>query len=152
MRRTGWSLSALALITIACVFGQLGPSQPDAQGVYSLGKGVEPPKLISAAAAAYPDDPELAAVEHVCWLVVVVGPDGIPAAVAQRTGESSPVDKAAIAAVKQSRFKAGTFGAQPVPVRILVWVPFKGGNRPAVPEVFSAKKIVPPAPLSQVEA
>jgi TonB family protein len=151
MHQAGLFLCMLLLMAMTASARQ-APSQPDAQGVYSLSKGIEAPKLIRAVAAVYPDNPEVAKLKHVSSLVVVVGVDGIPTEVETRSVEINPFDQEAISVVKQSRFEPGTFHGTPVPVRIVVVVPFAQKDRPAIPEIFSMKKATFPRLLNDVKA
>jgi hypothetical protein len=49
--------------------------QPDTNGVYTSGNGVEPAKLVHAVAAIYPIDKSIEGQKHVISLRVVIGVD-----------------------------------------------------------------------------
>jgi TonB family protein len=80
-----------------------------------------------------PNDPALRGEKHVCALLVVIGADGTLKKLAVANKAPSAFDKAAIAAVEQSQFQPGSRNGTSVPTRLLVWVPFFGDDRPAIP-------------------
>jgi TonB family protein len=154
MIRTGW-LFSVVLLAAAGAWGQDLTPVPDADGVYLPFEDVKPAKLLYAVEAVYPADPMLAQQKHVSTLDVTIGLDGVPAKVEVIGSKASPFDDAAIAAVRQSQFAPGTLEEKPVPVRIFVWVPFTGANRPATPEAGkfgSIANMTAPKPLKWVEA
>lgn len=153
MRKTGW-IAGLLVITATSLLAQQTP-RPDKNGVYVVYGEVKPARLVKTAAAVLPPDVSLMGEKHVCTLSVVVGADGIPMSVEVVNGQASPLDDAAIAAVRQSQFEPGTLKGKPVPVRIFVWVPFVGGEHPAIPEagaLNSVKNMTIPKPVNNVEA
>jgi len=151
MRKIGCTLGLLA-VTATSVWAQPG-SKPDKDGVYVVFGDVKSPTISSAAAATVPAD--LAGIRHISALAMVIGVDGIPANIEVMNRERSPLDDAAIAAVKQSQFQPGTLAGKPVPVRIFVWVPFARGDDPAIPEtgpLNKVKNMTAPRPLNKVAA
>jgi TonB family protein len=152
VHRFKWVVLSLAL-TAASASAQ-SAAVPDADGVYSSGKGLTPAEIVNAATAAYPADAGLTHVKHVCSLSVVVGADGTLGKIESRSMDASPFDEGAIAAVRQSQFKPAIFQGHAVPSRLAVWVPFVGGQTPSVPVSASANrdKLHPPVPLNSVEA
>jgi TonB family protein len=82
---------------------------------------------------------------------VAVGADGVPTRV-DVIGKQSPFDEAAIAAVRQSKFTAGTLDGKPAPVRAFIWVPFMGPDRAAIPVTSLGHGVTVPAPENNVEA
>lgn len=153
MKKTRWVMVLLALAA-ASAWSQRPAPEPDKNGVYPEWGGVKPARLVHAAPAAYPADPGSAGLRHVSALNVVIGIDGSPAAIEVASRAAGPFDDAAIAAVRQSTFEPGKLGGSPVPVRIAVWVPFLGSDRPALPMAGRMKEtnITPPAPTKWVEA
>jgi TonB family protein len=129
-------------------------SAPDADGIYSYGKGLTPAEILNAPAAAYPADNNLAAVKHVCTLTVVVGADGVLGTIESKVEDTSPFEEGAVAAVKQSQFKPAMFHGHPVASRLTIWVPFVGGKTPPIPVSAMAHRneMKPPVPLNSVEA
>jgi TonB family protein len=128
----------LFLVVSASVWAQQAP-RPDENGVYTAGKGLTPPKITSASAAVVPAG--LAGVKHISTLTMVIGTDGIPSKIEVMNSQKSPLDDAAIAAVKQTQFEPGTSNDKPAPVRIFVWVPFVDADNPVVPETGPLNKI-----------
>jgi len=149
IRITRWILAIAAAATMA---GASEPT-PDTHGVYLPGLGVNAPKLVHGAPAPYPSDPELAAgAKHICTLIIVIGEDGIPRSIQLANTHGSPFDGPAIAAVKQSEFKAGSLHGKPVPVRIQIVVPFLSKADSALPEISSMQHVNPPIPTYTPEA
>jgi TonB family protein len=111
-----------------------GPPAPDKDGAYALSDAIVPPALTNAVPAAYPADAPDADRPHSIVLSVVVGVDGVPSGIHTIRSDSGPYEAAAIAAVQQSRFQPGTLDGKPVPVRVVVRVPFFH-LAPAVPRL-----------------
>jgi TonB family protein len=133
-------------------WGQSGPV-PDKEGEYVAFRDVRPPRITSALAAVVPAS--LAGVKHISTLTMVIGTDGIPSKIEVMNSQKSPLDDAAIAAVKQSQFEPGTLAGKPVPVRIFVWVPFVDADHPPLPETqdfLKGKNMTPPKTVNHVEA
>lgn len=143
----------MAVATV-CGWGQAVESQPDKDGVYSMGMGLTPAKLIHAVAAEYPSDPSLAKERHVVALRIVVGTDGTPGVIDRLNVDPSPFDDVAIAAVKASQFAPGVFKGRPVPTRMMLWVPFLGGKQAPIPinAAEGEKGVSMPVALNSVEA
>jgi len=157
MRRMVWVLGLLAVagtLAPAWGWGQTAESQPDKDGVYSMGKGMTPATLVHATPAEYPSDPSLATVKHVVAVRVVIGADGTPGKMELLNAHASPFDDAAIAAVKASQFAPGSYKGDPAPTRAMVWVPFVGDEKLAVPSTLSIlrKDLSVPKPLNSVQA
>jgi TonB family protein len=153
MRKIAWVLGLMVLAgTVA--WGQNVVPLPDKDGVYSMGKGLTPAKLIQGFPANYPSDPGLAGVKHVVALHVVIGADGTPGVIELVNAHSSPFDDAAIAAVKASQFAPASYKGNPVPTRLELWVPFLGDKQLAVPvaALSTAKGVSVPRALNSVEA
>ena len=152
VHRFKWVVLSLAL-TAASASAQ-SVAVPDADGVYSAGKGLTHADVVKAATAVYPADAGFANVKHVCSLSIVVGADGALGKIESRSKDSSPFDEGAIAAVRQSQFKPAIFQGHAVPSRLAVWVPFVGGPTPPAPVSAWANrdKLRPPVPLNSVEA
>ena len=149
-------LGVLGLVSVlaATLWGQAVLPEPDKDGVYSVGDGLTPAKLVHGARAAFPNDPGQTGVKRVCALRLVIGTDGIPVTIQVLNQEPSPFDDAAIAAVKQSQFKPGSYKGSPVPTRIMVLVPFFAGSDGPVPDVATASHIgvSAPVPMNSVQA
>jgi TonB family protein len=126
---------------------------PDKDGVYAIADGVTAARLVHAVPAVVPG--ELSALRRVTALVVVVGADGNPTTIQVANRESSPLDKAAIAAVRESQFVAGSLEGKAVATRLMVWVPFLGGEEPAIPVAGmprTVRNLTLPRPLFTPEA
>ena len=142
----------LGLLVVAGTLGrgQRLMWQPDKDGVYSMGGA----KLIQGLPATYPSDPSLAKVKHVVALRVVIGADGTPGVIERVNAHASPFDDAAIAAVKASQFSPASYKGSSVPTRLILWVPFVGDPKLAVPMAALAgvKGVSAPFPVNSVEA
>jgi TonB family protein len=151
MRRLG--LMAMLLLTAAAWALAQAPGERDSNRVYSPGGDVKAPTLKQSAAAVVPADEKLRGVKHVCSLRVVIGAAGVPGEI-EVLSKPSPFDEAAIAAVWQSQFEAGTFREKPVAVRTDVYVPFGAEKLAPVPllDVVRARQATPPRVLNNVNA
>lgn len=134
----------------ACAWAQRVTPSPDAEGVYPVTGEVKPAKLIEGAPAKVPE--ELHGPAHICVVRVVIAKDGKPTNAQIVNQSPSSFDDAAIAAVMQSRFEAGTYKAESVATRLTVFVPFPGHGREAVPMVPARGSVSPPIPLKTPEA
>jgi hypothetical protein len=147
---------ALGLLVVAGTlqWGQKLTPQVDKDGVYSMGGGVTPAKLIQGFPANYPSDPGLETVKHIVALRVVIGADGTPGEIEVVNARPSRFDEGAIAAVKASQFAPGRYEKNAVPTRMLLWVPFLRDKQEVVPvsASFGAKGVSAPIPLNAVEA
>jgi TonB family protein len=143
MRKTRRALVLLFAAT-APSWPQQTPAASGTNGVYTVSDGAKAPKLVHGFPAVYPAAPDLADQKRSCTLSVVIGADGIPTKIQSEDADPDPFDAAAIAAVKQSEFKSGTLHGQPVPVQILIWVPFLPGKKPFAPEVLPVPYDSPP--------
>jgi TonB family protein len=152
MRKAGMVMGLL--LAVGSAWAQIGPAQPDKDGIYSHGEKLKIAKLIHGALAIPPSDPQLAGFKHVCMLRVVIGADGVPGTIEVVNEEASPYDEAAIRSVRKSQFEPGTLDKIPVPTRVLVWVPFVGGKQAPVPitRLYTQTSAKAPAPLNSVEA
>jgi TonB family protein len=129
--------------------------QPDKLGVYEPYGVVKNARLINAVPAALPPGATVATGGHVSTLSMVIGVDGIPSDVQVVNNKKSPLDNAAIMAVKQSTFAPGTLHGKPVPVRTFVWMPFLDADHPAIPvtgQIMHLENMTQPRPINFVEA
>lgn len=138
-------LVAMFLLAGMAASGQVPQVQADREGVYPNAGGVKVAQLVHAATATVPQD--FAALRRVTALIVVVGANGIPTTVQVANKVASPLDQAAIAAVRESQFEAGTLNGKPAATRIMIWVPFVEGQ-PAVAVSGKSKELVVPVPVS----
>ena len=99
-----------------------------------MGSGITSPKILQSTPAVYPNEapPEG---HGSCFLGMTIGVDGVPFDVRVLSSRDSAFEAAAIEAVKQSKFQAGSVGEKPVPVRIYVHVHFSADRSPAVPTI-----------------
>jgi TonB family protein len=154
MKRTVWVFFLLALAA-AGLWGQDDTPTPDADGVYMPYAGVKPARLVGATAAVISPGASMGDWKHITTLSMVVGVDGTPSKIKVVSAQKSPLDDAAIAAVKQSQFAPGTLDGKPVPVRAFVWVPFLDADHPAIPVTGPLRRIIGmtgPKPLNNVQA
>jgi TonB family protein len=142
------------------VLGQRANPQPDSNGIYAGWNGVAVASIVHAVPAELPQDAKLTGIKHVCALLVIVGADGVLKNAALANKSASPFDEAAIKAVSQSQFAPGSFKGKPVATRLMIWVPFFGDGRPAIPfrmepsskKPDTSQKVIPPLPTFTPEA
>jgi protein TonB len=99
------------------------PGQPDSQGVYSIGGPVPPPAKVDNVNPAYPYEAQVAGINGVVIMEIVVNEAGQVADARMLRG--LPIlEQAAFDAVRQWRFKPTVIDGRPVPVRMTVTVNF----------------------------
>jgi len=97
--------------------------QPDKDGIYRIGDGVQPPEQISSVGMPLPRDIAASGIKGSVALDVIVREDGrVTDAKVLRSVPT--LDAQAIALVRQWRFAPATLNGRPVPVRIVVVVNF----------------------------
>jgi TonB family protein len=108
------------------------PPAPDQNGVYSAGPGIEAPYLTSPAMATWPANTgdQLRMIR----LSGVIGADGSISKLTVLGARGDEFEAAAVAAVGQSKFAAGTLNGTAVPVAVCLRVPFVR-MRPPVPRI-----------------
>jgi len=153
MRKMG-CIAGLLAIASAGLWGQTTvPVHND--GAYVVYGGVKAAALAKTVAAVLPPGVTLSGEKHVSTISLVVGLDGVAANLVLVGIPKSPLDEAAVAAVKQSQFVPGTLTGKPVPVQAFVWVPFLDAAHPAIPvtgALDAVKGMTPPRPVNHVEA
>ena len=109
---------------------------PDALGIYHVGDGVTPPKLIYSEAAEFPDSFRKKKMTGHCVVSLLVDTDGRPQNVSVYRSAAEDLkpklkptglllDQNAIKAVQTYRFEPATFEGRAVPVPIHVDVSFQ---------------------------
>lgn len=131
--RTALRLVALFVFCACSIAGQAPQPHADKDPAFAEGPGVTVASLTHAVPASLPDDPVLKSEKHVTAVLVIIGADGALKKLYLTNKTPSGFDQAAIAAVRQSQFEAGSLKGKPVPTRLLIWVPFFGDDRPALP-------------------
>jgi TonB family protein len=97
------------------------PGEKDADGVYRVGGGIDSPRRLDV--AQYPPEAMAVGVQGVLQVEVVINEEGHVAQA--RVTRSVPfLDEAALAAVREWRFKPTLVNGQPVPVRTTLMVNF----------------------------
>lgn len=104
---------------------QTAAATPDKDGVYRVEAGVVSPRIVEAAQATPPAGIQADHLRMIRMTAVIAG-DGTVKSVDVFNPEDNALDDAAIAAVKASKFEAGTLNGAPVPVLVCVRVPFFG--------------------------
>jgi TonB family protein len=103
-----------------------GPAEPDANGVYPLVGGVEPPKMISFNYKGF----GMLAFAHfgkgVCDIVLTINSNGKPSAPSILQCDNPALEKPAISSLLESRYKPGQMNEKTVAVRVLVHLAFEG--------------------------
>lgn len=131
--RTALRLVVLVAFCACSIASQATQPRADKDPAFAEGPGVTVASLTHAVPAVVPDDPTLKNEKHVTALLVVIGADGALQKLYLANRRTSAFDQAAMAAVRQSQFEPGSLKGKPVPTRLLVWVPFFGDGRPALP-------------------
>jgi TonB family protein len=152
MKKGKWVLALVAANAMS-VWGQSATPAPDGNGVYPVVGSVKAARLMHAVPARVSGD--VAALQRITALLVVVGADGNPTTIKVENEKASPLDDAALEAVRHSEFAAGSFEGKPVATRLMVWVPFLGNDNPAIPvagTVRTVKGLKLPVPISTPEA
>jgi TonB family protein len=154
MRKLGLLLALPALLALsagaACAQQEIAPSsddgplhikamppQPDKDGVYSIGPGIANPIVLERVAAVYPGGARPEEVNGFTLLNVVINADGTPGDIQVVHSHGAAFDDAAIEAVKQTKFEAGTLDGKPVPVRVVARIRFSDEQRPAYPRIVT---------------
>lgn len=105
-------------------------------GVYEVGNGVLPPKVISSVSPMYTDKASIKKVTGTCLIELVVDAQGSPqdVRVVKSIGEglkpklkkaAESLDENAVKAVSQYRFKPAEYQGKPVPVHQKISVDFQ---------------------------
>ncbi len=148
---------SLAGFAIGAISQQSEPV-PDADGYYSPGNGVEPPKIVHPFPAAYPSDPRLAGLKYSRIVAATIDANGKLVDVHLVSPNPGPFDASALATVRNFEFEPAMLHRTPVPARVEIWVPFVPGQKRAVPEIMPlhlveyGKENRPPVPLVTPEA
>jgi TonB family protein len=129
MRTVALCLAAVLVCTPSGAAEKAQP-QPDSRGVYVVAQGVQRPDLQRTEDAPCPAGTEN--LKHVAALSVVVNPDGSAGEVTILNAQPSPLDQAAMDAVKKSTFKPGTLNGAAVPVQRDIWLAFRGDGKPGI--------------------
>jgi|SRR4051812_5604461 protein TonB len=111
----------LIMVAIAC-FGALVPSGFTQE---TKQKFVHAPKLIRDAEAEYTPEARKAKLQGIVKLRCVVGANGKISEANVVQGLGMGLDESAVAAVKKYKFSPATLDKKPVPVLIMIEVPFE---------------------------
>ena len=117
---------------------------PDANGLYHVGDGVTPPKIVSQVIAEYSDEARRAQLSGFVIVGLTIDEKGTPTNIHVMRSLANVVpddereaalslDRKAVEAVQQYRFSPAMFNGKPVPVNIDVHISFciaRGGCRP----------------------
>lgn len=94
-------------------------------GAYRPGNGVSAPTVLKQVRPKYTEDALLRQVQGAVMLEVVVGRDGVPAAVRVMRSLDPGLDHEAIAAVREWRFTPGRMHGVPVDVLVTILLDFR---------------------------
>jgi TonB family protein len=116
------------------------PAQPRPykDGVYRTGFGIQAPIVLEQVAAIYPPNaPAYIVEQNSATISLTVGADGNVRDIQtiSRYVHDTSFDDAALLALKQFKFVAGTLDGVPVPVRIYAQTDFVAGNRLTFPVI-----------------
>jgi TonB family protein len=124
------------------------PTAEPPDGVYPIGGGVTPPRLLSKVEPKYTEEARAARHQGTTVLSVVIGPDGFVRESKIVRSLGMGLDEKAIEAVRQWRFTPGQKNGRDVAVRASIEVNFRlldepaGQMRPAAPGGTAAPKVV----------
>lgn len=131
MHRCSFSrLAAFAVMAVAMpVIGQAGaqtkPDDPLPSPVFSAGNlGATTPIIAHSVPAKYTEAARRAKFQGYCIVQLIVDADGMPRDVHVLKPVGMGLDENAVEAVKQDRFKPGTYHRKPVAVRLSMVVNF----------------------------
>jgi TonB family protein len=102
-----------------------GQPSPPVNGIYHVGGGVSPPRVVHSVEPQYSEQARAAKINGICVLALVVGIDGIPQNVHVIRKLGSGLDQKAIEAVSAYRFEPAMFQGKPVPVEVNIEVNFQ---------------------------
>lgn len=98
---------------------------PDASGIYHVGNGVLPPKLVYAPDPKFSPQARKAKYQGVAVVSLIVDAQGKPQNVHIVKHLQMGLDEQALAAVTQYKFKPATLQGKPVPVEVSIEVNFR---------------------------
>jgi TonB family protein len=107
----------------------------DRNGVYFPGPGIVSPIVLERASVVYPAGAPETAIDGATVLRLVIGADGAPSNIEVVFSHGEAFDRAAIDAVQQSKFQAGTLSGNPVPVHIFARIRFYSDGRETYPRI-----------------
>jgi TonB family protein len=110
-------------VTVTMAYTSLDEAKPDP--VFAPGSNVAPPAILTEVKPAYPDDVREAGVTGNVGLECVVRRDGAPTDIVVTKILHPALDKAAVDALRQWRFKPGMSKGAPVSVRIQLTMSFE---------------------------
>ena len=97
----------------------------DADNVYRVGHGVNPPKVMQKADPDYTKEASTAKIEGTVLLSVTVGSDGVARDIKVVRSLEPGLDTNAVAAVQRWKFQPGTKDGQAVAVKATIEVNFR---------------------------
>ena len=95
------------------------------EGVFRIGEGVTPPKLIMHVDPEYPEEAREALTQGTVVVQAIVQTDGALSIARVLQSVTPELDRNAVLAMQQWRFEPGTWKGMPVPVEIDVEPSFK---------------------------
>jgi TonB family protein len=107
------------------VRGSVGHVTASINGVYRVGSGITPPRLIFKMEPQYTEEARAAKYQGTVLLFIVVQPDGRATDIRVQRSLGLGLDEKAIEAVQQWRFKPGEKDGTPVPVQATIEVNFR---------------------------
>jgi TonB family protein len=132
----------LVLLNAPGLAAQVRGAYHDDRGEHYSAMPAKKPKLLHASTADCPEGSEH--LKQVVTLQATVGSDGTVTDVKLISAQASPVDEAAIEAVRKSTFAPATLNGKQVQGNAMVWVAFRGDGSPGV---ILEKVERPPVPM-----
>jgi TonB family protein len=127
-RSVAWC-AAIVCIAVAAPVGVLSPLQAlpnpwDGQ-VFKVGHGVRAPSVLSKVDPKYPKEARAERIEGTVLLTMVIGTDGAAREIQVTRSINSKLDKPAVSAVRQWKFRPGTKDGRPVNVQASIEMNFR---------------------------
>jgi len=126
---------------------QQAPPRPDKDGVYPVVPGIVSPIVLERAPVIYPANAVPGQIDGFALLTLVVDANGTSSGIEVQQSHGAAFDQAAIDAVKQTKFQAGTLDSKPVPIRVYARVRFFGDQRLTYPRIIN--RLAPTGGFSQ---
>ncbi len=125
--------------------------QPDQDGIYYVGPEVNTPRMVLTAEARYPLGIAANHIKGMTVCAAVIDVDGVPKHIQLLHTHGDAFDRAAIAAMKVSRFEPGRLGGKAVPVWVDLRVVFRADMSQTTPEILITERDLKPPSESELE-
>ena len=119
--------AAIVFAGVVLAIGLLNgkPQSPDQDGVYRMGPGISPPRVIYKIEPSYTDEARTAKLDGTVLLSMIVGTDGLAHDINVVKSLALGLDEKAVEAVQKWKFQPGVKDGEPVKVRAQIEINFK---------------------------